>query len=73
MLKCIVLIEGLIPPVVRSLEDQVQRNLGHLRNLPDNVSKNLFLQELHNRNETLYHRLLLDNVSETQFCIEQLI
>ena len=28
------------------------------------IRKNLYLQDLHNRNETLYHRVLVDNVEE---------
>ena len=56
-------IRGLIPPAVRTIESQVERLLGHLRSQPDDVAKNLYLQDLHNRNETLYHRLLVDNVS----------
>lgn len=55
-------LRGLLPPAVRTLEGQVKRVLGHLRNAPDPVSKNLMLQDLHNRNETLYHRLLVDHV-----------
>lgn len=57
-------IRGLIPPGHRSITDQVERTLTKLRELPDNPSRNLFLQELHNRNETLYHRLLVDNIEE---------
>ncbi len=56
-------LRGLMPPAVRSIEDQVDRVLGNLRGCPDDVSKNLFLQDLHSRNETLYHRLLVDHVS----------
>ncbi len=56
-------LRGLIPPATRTLESQVLRTIGHLRNQPDAVTKNLYLQELHNRNETLYHRLLVDYVS----------
>jgi hypothetical protein len=55
-------LRGLIPPATRTLDSQVKRTIGHLRNQPDPVSKNLYLQELHNRNETLYHRLLVDYV-----------
>lgn len=55
-------LRGLLPSVVRTLEGQVERTIGHIRRLPDNVSKNIYLQELHNRNETLYHRVLLDYV-----------
>jgi len=57
-------LRGLMPPAVRSIEDQVDRVLGNLRNCPDDVSKNLFLQDLHSRNETLYHRLLVDHMEE---------
>jgi hypothetical protein len=56
-------LRGLIPPVVRTLEDQVQRVMGVLRSQPDDVTKNLYLQDIHNRNETLYHRILVDHVS----------
>ena len=55
-------VRGLLPPVVRSLEDQCQRTLARLSNLPDDVARNMYLQELHGRNETLFHRLLLDNI-----------
>ena len=56
-------LRGLLPPTVRTIENQVERCLGHLRSCGDDVAKNLWLQDLHNRNETLYHRLLVDNVS----------
>lgn len=56
-------LRGLIPPATRTLDSQVKRTIGHLRNQPDAVAKNLYLQDLHNRNETLYHRLLVDYVS----------
>lgn len=58
-------LRGLIPPGVRTIEDQVQRVLGHLRSETSDVKKNLYLQDLHNRNETLYHRLLVDHVRIT--------
>jgi malate dehydrogenase (oxaloacetate-decarboxylating)(NADP+) len=57
-------LRGLLPSVVRTLEGQVARTIGHIRRLPDNVAKNLYLQELHNRNETLYHRVLLEYIDE---------
>ncbi len=56
-------IRGLVPPAIRTIESQVERILGHLRSQVDDVAKNLYLQDLHNRNETLYHRLLVDHVS----------
>jgi hypothetical protein len=56
-------LRGLFPSTVRSLEYQVQHNIAQIRKLPDDVTKNLYLQEMHNRNETLYHRVLIDYVS----------
>jgi malate dehydrogenase (oxaloacetate-decarboxylating)(NADP+) len=57
-------LRGLLPPVVRTLEDQVDRVMRHLRSQPDNISKAVLLEEIHNRNETLYHRLLVDHIEE---------
>jgi malate dehydrogenase (oxaloacetate-decarboxylating)(NADP+) len=57
-------LRGLIPPIVRTLEDQVKRSMGHIRSQPNDVAKNLYLQELQNRNETLYYRLLVDYIEE---------
>ena len=55
-------LRGLLPPAVRTLEEQVQASLSHLSASPDDIAKNIYLQGLHNRNETLFHRLLLDHV-----------
>jgi hypothetical protein len=63
-------LRGLLPPGVRTLDSQVSANIKRIRALPDDVSKSLYLQELHNRNETLYHRVLLDYVSSN--CVAHL-
>lgn len=55
---------GLVPPVVRSMDTQINRNLRVIRALDNNMAKNLHLQNLHNRNETLYHRLLVEHLEE---------
>lgn len=57
-------LRGLLPPAVRSLEEQVELSLTHLRSQSSDVQKNIYLQGLHNRNETLFHRLLLDHIEE---------
>lgn len=57
-------LRGLLPPVVRSLEGQRDRVMKHVRALPDNLSKAVYLQDVHNRNETLYHRVLVDHIEE---------
>lgn len=52
-------LRGLLPPAVKTIEQQMERVLDHLREKGESdVRKNLYLQDLHNRNETLYHRLL---------------
>ena len=47
---------------------QAARVMNHIRSEGDDdkaaIRKNLYLQDLHNRNETLYHRVLVDNVEE---------
>lgn len=57
-------LRGLLPPIIRTLEDQVLRFINLIRSRPDGISKNLLLQSLCDRNETLYHRLLVDYIEE---------
>jgi hypothetical protein len=58
-------LRGLLPPRVKDLTEQAKKAMNTIREFgDDNVRKNMFLQELHNRNETLYHRLLVDNIRE---------
>lgn len=58
-------LRGLLPVSVQSIETQVQRILRELDQEPDDIHKNLFLTDLQNRNETLFNRVLVDNV---RFC-----
>jgi len=57
-------LRGLIPPVMRSIEVQVERCLSHINGIESDINKNLYLQDLQNRNETLFHRVLLDNIEK---------
>jgi hypothetical protein len=57
-------LRGLIPPVLRSIEVQVEQCLSHINNIESDINKNLYLQDLQNRNETLFHRVLLDNIEK---------
>ena len=61
-------LRGLLPPRHKTLEEQALRVMNHIRSEGDDdkaaIRKNLYLQDLHNRNETLYHRVLVDNVEE---------
>ncbi len=57
-------LRGLLPPAVRSIQSQVTRTMDTLRGLKTNVDRCMHLQNLHNRNETLYHRVLVDHIEE---------
>ncbi|MFH1113698.1 MAG: NAD-dependent malic enzyme [Pseudomonadota bacterium] len=57
-------IEGLLPPRVISMEQQLIRVLGNLRRKPNNLDKYIFLAGLQDRNMTLFYRLLLENLEE---------
>jgi len=55
-------LRGLLPPAERSLEQQKERVLKHLEKEVGDVNKNMYLQDLHNRNETLYFKTLVDHI-----------
>lgn len=57
-------LRGLVPPAVRTIEEQLERVKIHLDKEPTPEKKNLYLQDLANRNETLYFRTLVDNIAE---------
>ena len=57
-------LRGLLPPTVRSLENQVERIMAQLRERPNPIQRNLFLRSLQDRNETLYFRCLVENIEE---------
>jgi malate dehydrogenase (oxaloacetate-decarboxylating) len=47
-------VAGLLPPAVLSLEEQAERAYEQLRAQPGDLFKNVFLEDLHDRNEVLY-------------------
>lgn len=55
---------GLIPEGISTIEQQVERCLESYYRKPDDLEKYLFLLGLLNRNETLFYRLLLENIEE---------
>jgi malic enzyme len=57
-------LRGLIPPVVMSMDDQIQRLRLSFEQLPDNINKYLFCVNLQDRNETLFYKFLADNIKE---------
>ncbi|MGN9864187.1 NAD-dependent malic enzyme [Bacillus swezeyi] len=55
---------GLLPPKVLTLEEQAKRAYQQFRSQPDDLSKNVYLTALHDRNEVLFYRLLNDHMTE---------
>jgi len=56
-------LHGLLPPRVLTVDEQLQRlqeNYGRLR---DDVDRYVFVEGIHDRNETLYYRFLLDDLA----------
>ena len=55
---------GLLPTRPMNIQLQKERFLLALRAETSNIKKNLLLEDLHDRNETLYHRILVDHMEE---------
>ena len=55
---------GLLPHGISSTSDQVSRCLLSYRRKPDDMEKYIYLLGLLNRNETLFYRLLSENLNE---------
>jgi malate dehydrogenase (oxaloacetate-decarboxylating)(NADP+) len=59
-------LRGLLPANLLTLEQQADRVMDNLRRLPDDLEKYVALNALHDRNETLFFRVLCDNIDEIQ-------
>ena len=57
-------LRGLVPAQQSTIQQQVANFMQLLNERDDPLSQNLMLQELHNRNETLFHRVLVDHVTQ---------
>jgi Malic enzyme, N-terminal domain len=55
---------GLLPARIMNIQKQKERFLIALRSETSAIRKNLLLEDLHDRNETLYHRVLVDHMEE---------
>jgi len=58
-------IQGLLPPAVLTMEQQVESELEHLEAKQDPVEKYLGLAALLSRNETLFYRVVIENLETT--------
>ena len=59
-------LRGLLPPHVFSQAEQAERALKYIRQLPNDLEKFIALNALHDRNETLFFRVVCDNLDEIQ-------
>jgi malate dehydrogenase (oxaloacetate-decarboxylating)(NADP+) len=59
-------LRGFLPACVLSIEAQAERVLINLRSLPNALEKYVALNALHDRNETLFFRVVCDNIDEIQ-------
>ena len=57
-------LRGLLPPRVVTLEEQVIRILESVRRKPTDIGKYITLMALHDRNQTLFYRVVLDYLQE---------
>jgi malate dehydrogenase (oxaloacetate-decarboxylating) len=55
---------GRLPSAVLTLEDQAQRLWQQLSSLPTDLARNLLLEQVHNRNEVLYFKVLSEHLPE---------
>src|SRR6516162_3822407 len=55
---------GRLPAAVLTLDEQARRVYEQLQRQPDDLAKNVYLEQLHDRNEVLYYRVLADHLAE---------
>jgi malate dehydrogenase (oxaloacetate-decarboxylating) len=57
-------LHGLLPSHISTLDEQIERRLIALRNLPNDLERYVFLRDLQDTNETLFYGLLVSNIEE---------
>ena len=57
-------LRGLLPPHIHTQDEQMARFMENLRKLPDTLEQFVALSALHDRNESLFFRVVCDNVDE---------
>jgi malate dehydrogenase (oxaloacetate-decarboxylating) len=57
-------LHGLVPPAVCTIQQQLERTYESFRAKPSDLERFIYLTALHDRNETLFYRLLLEHIDE---------
>jgi malic enzyme len=57
-------LEGLLPSTISSMEQQLARNYGSIQRKEEPLEKYIGMVALQDRNETLFYRLLCENIEE---------
>lgn len=52
---------GLLPDMVSPLDMQIKRIEGHIKSLPEDIDKYVYLSDLQERNESLFYHILMGN------------
>jgi malate dehydrogenase (oxaloacetate-decarboxylating) len=55
---------GRLPAAVLTLEEQAERAYRQLQRQGSDLAKNVYMEQLHDRNEVLYFKVLLDHLAE---------
>lgn len=55
---------GLLPPSIKTLEEQAERAYAQYSEQPDDLHRNVYLTSLHDRNEVLFYRLVTGHLAE---------
>ncbi|MFT7223928.1 MAG: malate dehydrogenase (oxaloacetate-decarboxylating) [Cellvibrionaceae bacterium] len=55
---------GLLPDITENIEDQTARVYDQLQSFTSNIDKHVYLRNIQDTNETLYYRLVVENLEE---------
>jgi malate dehydrogenase (oxaloacetate-decarboxylating) len=57
-------LNGLLPPAICTIQQQIERTYESFSAKANNLEKFIYLTALHDRNETLFYRLVLEHIDE---------
>ena len=57
-------LRGLLPPYVLTIDEQVGRTMANFRKEPNDLERYVLMTSLQDRNETLFFRVIMDNLEE---------